>query len=226
MEGLSIGKPELEMCGRLGMAAVLGGLIGLEREIHSQPAGLRTHTVVCIGSCLIMLVSLFMWQKVDPQKADPGRIAAQVVTGIGFLGAGAILRFGMSVRGLTTAACLWTAAAIGLAVGCGYYTAAVAATGFTLITVFLFDKIEKAFLGGKAYRRFVIHAKDTPGLVGRIEGVLEGVGTGIREIDIQRDVVEKKLQVALIATVRESADVDALSRGISGLGDVEKVEID
>jgi putative Mg2+ transporter-C (MgtC) family protein len=214
------------MIGRLGLAALLGGLIGLERETHGQPAGLRTHMVVAIGACLIMLVSIYMWKVVDPGGADPGRIAAQVVTGIGFLGAGAIVRYGVSIRGLTTAAALWTAAGIGLAAGAGYWKAAVAATLFTLVAIFVFDKFEKSFLRGKSYRRFVVHAKDTPGLVGRLEGVMESAEVGIKEVDIQRDIVERKLQVTLIATCRPRQDVDALSRAISALGDVEKVEID
>ncbi|HXX95174.1 MAG TPA: MgtC/SapB family protein [Planctomycetota bacterium] len=211
--------------GKLGMAAVLGGLIGFERELHSQPAGLRTHMLVAIGSCLIMLVSLYMWEHVDRQKADPGRIAAQVVAGIGFLGAGAIMRFGMSVRGLTTAACLWTAAGIGLAVGAGFWVGALGATLFTLLTAFAIDRIEKAFFIGKAYRRFVIHLKDAPGLVGRIEAVMEQAGLGIKEVDIQRDLVEHKLQITLTATCPRTADVEALSHSLGRFSEVEKVEI-
>lgn len=214
------------MVGKLGLASLLGGLIGLEREFHSQPAGLRTHMLVSIGSCLIMLVSLFMWEHVDRQRADPGRIAAQVVAGIGFLGAGAIMRFGMSVRGLTTAACLWTAAGIGLAVGAGFWQGALAATFFTLLTAFVLDRVERAFFIGRAYRRFTIHAKDAPGLVGRIEGVMESGGIGIKEVDIQRDLVEKKLQISIVATCERTTDVDALSRSLSRFGEVEKVEID
>jgi len=217
---------DLEMIGRLGLATLLGGLIGLERETHGQPAGLRTHMVVAIGACLIMLVSIYMWSVVDPNRADPGRIAAQVVTGIGFLGAGAIVRYGVSVRGLTTAAALWTAAGIGMAAGAGYWKAAVAATLFTLAAVYLFNKFEKAFLRGKAFRRVVVQAKDTPGLVGRLEGVMEAGEILIKELDIQRDVVEKKVQITLVAACRHKQDIDILSQAISRLGDVEKVEID
>ena len=215
---------DLEMAGRLALAAVLGGLIGLEREFHSQPAGLRTHMVVALGACLMMLVSMYM-QELDP-RADPGRIAAQVVTGIGFLGAGAIMRFGMSVKGLTTAACLWTAAGIGLAVGAGYWKAASVATVLTFIAIFVFDKFEKHFLAGKAYRRFVITARDAPGTVGRIEGLMERVGIAIKDVNLQRDLVEKRLQVTIVARLSEKVDLDALSRDISALADVEKVEID
>jgi len=216
---------DLELAGRLALSAVLGGLIGLERETHGQSAGLRTHMVVSLGACLIMLVSFYVYS-LEPEKADPGRIAAQVVTGIGFLGAGAILRFGMSIKGLTTAACLWTAAGIGLASGCGYWKAAVITTAFTLLTVFVFDKIEKSFLHGRSFRRIVIHAKDAAGLVGRVEEILERLGLGIKEVDIQRDLVEKKLQITILATCEEKADVDALSREVSAIGEVEKVEIE
>ncbi len=220
-----MGPIDLDMVGRLALAALLGGFIGLEREMHSQPAGLRTHMIVSLGSCLMMLVSIFM-AKLDPTHSDPGRIAAQVVTGIGFLGAGAIMRFGMSIKGLTTAACLWTAAGIGLAAGCGYWQAAVATTAFTLVAVFVFDKVEKTFFHARAYRRFVIHAKDAPGLVGRVEELMEKAGIGIKEVDIQRDVLDKKLQVSITATCPEKADVDLLSRAIGGFPEVEKVEIE
>src|SRR3989338_8267903 len=102
---------DFEKIGYLLLAAVLGGLIGLERELHSQPAGLKTHMIVSIGAALITLVSLEFAKKYT--GIDASRVASNIVTGIGFLGAGAIMRFGTSVRGLTTAACLWTAAGIG-----------------------------------------------------------------------------------------------------------------
>lgn len=216
---------DLEALGRLALAACFGGLIGLERETHSQPAGLRTHMIVSLGACLMMLVSMHV-AGLNPVHADPGRIAAQVIAGIGFLGAGAIMRFGMSVKGLTTAASLWTAAGIGLAIGCGYWKAGGVATLFTLVALFIFDKIEKTFIKGKSFRRFVVHAKDAAGLVGRIEEAMEKAGIGIKEVDIQRDLVEKKLQITVVATCPGNADVDVLSSAISAFAEVEKVEID
>lgn len=134
-------SPEIVMVGKLVLAAILGGLVGFEREKHNHPAGLKTHTIVSIGACLMMLLSLYM-HTLGPQ-VDPGRIAAQVVTGIGFLCAGTIMRSGMSVKGLTTAACLWTSAGIGLAVGAGYWQAGVTATILTLGVIVLLNSIEK-----------------------------------------------------------------------------------
>ena len=119
---------------RLSVAAGLGGAIGFERELRERQAGLRTHLVVSVGAALFTLVGAYGFVGFDG-KVDPTRIAAQVVTGIGFLGAGAIIRQGFSVRGLTTAASLWLVAAIGMAAGAGYYDGAVIATLGALFTL-------------------------------------------------------------------------------------------
>ena len=125
---------------RLSLAAALGAAIGLEREIREREAGLRTHLLVSLGSALFTIVSAygfhaFLSSGQSVVRADPSRIAAQIVTGIGFLGAGAIIRQGLSVRGLTTAATLWVVAAIGLAAGAGYYSAAVITTVLVLVSL-------------------------------------------------------------------------------------------
>jgi putative Mg2+ transporter-C (MgtC) family protein len=140
---LSAAIPSLgwsEDLARLALAAALGGAIGFERELRDREAGLRTHLLVCLGSALFTIVSAygfrdFLTSGDQVIRADPTRIAAQIVTGIGFLGAGAIIRQGLSVRGLTTAATLWVAAAIGIAAGAGYYSGAVLATVVTLIAL-------------------------------------------------------------------------------------------
>lgn len=128
----TIGWPEVLL--RLFVAAVLGAAIGLEREWRERQAGLRTHLLVCVGSALFTLVSAYGFSNFGA-RVDPTRIAAQIVTGIGFLGAGAIIRQGLSVRGLTTAATLWLVAAIGMAVGAGYWEGALIATAGALITL-------------------------------------------------------------------------------------------
>jgi putative Mg2+ transporter-C (MgtC) family protein len=128
----TIGWPEVLL--RLFVAAALGGAIGLERELRERQAGLRTHLVVSVGSALFTLVSAYGFHSFDG-KVDPTRIAAQIVSGIGFLGAGAIIRQGLSVRGLTTAASLWLVAAIGMASGAGYWDGALIATLGALLTL-------------------------------------------------------------------------------------------
>ena len=130
----------LDVFFRLFLAAVLGGAVGLEREMREREAGLRTHLLVALGSALFFLVSAYAWTDWTFSQSsgityDPTRIAAQIVTGIGFLGAGAIIRQGLSVRGLTTAATLWLVAGIGMASGAGYWEAAVIATAGAILTL-------------------------------------------------------------------------------------------
>lgn len=134
---------DMQIIWRLIISVVLSGLIGLERQVHRRTAGLRTHILVCLGSCLIMLTSLYIfaiYNKIVP--LDPARIAAGVITGIGFLGAGTIMREGTGIKGLTTAASLWVVAGIGLAVGCGFYTGAAFTTLLTLIVLLVLRYVE------------------------------------------------------------------------------------
>ena len=125
---------------RLAVAAGLGAAIGIERELRDREAGLRTHVLVSVGSALFTIVSAYGFHDLLTNggpviRADPTRIAAQIVTGIGFLGAGAIIREGLSVRGLTTAATLWGVAAIGMASGAGYYSAALFGTAIVILAL-------------------------------------------------------------------------------------------
>jgi putative Mg2+ transporter-C (MgtC) family protein len=158
---------EWELVLRLVVAAALAGSIGLEREARDQPAGFRTHMLVALGACLFTLVSAysfgaFLGQEASPQfRYDPTRIAAQIVTGIGFLGAGAIIRYGLSVRGLTTAASLWVVAAIGTAVGLGGYVIASVTTAITLLTLFVLRPVRTKLVRGlrREHEEFVVEAE-------------------------------------------------------------------
>jgi putative Mg2+ transporter-C (MgtC) family protein len=130
---------------RLGAAFVLGSIVGLERERQPRPAGLRTHMLVCVGSALVIIVSTYGFNDVVAESGvvlDPSRIAAQVVTGIGFIGAGTIIANPDKVRGLTTAASLWAVAGIGLAAGAGLYGPAIAATVLVMIILVPFKYVE------------------------------------------------------------------------------------
>ena len=134
----------LTTASRLILAFVLGSVVGFEREKKGGHAGLRTHILVCVGSALIMLTSIYVYGIYQEKTVvDPGRIAAGVVTGIGFLGAGTIIRSREGIKGLTTAASVWSSAAIGLAVGCGYISAALIGTFILYITLSLLKKVER-----------------------------------------------------------------------------------
>ena len=164
---------------RLGLACVIGGIIGLERENLNRPAGFRTHILVCVGSALIMIISIYGFA-----GADPSRLAAQVVSGIGFLGAGTIIREGASVTGLTTAASLWAVSGIGLAVGAGMYIAALVAAGLIWVTLVSFWRIEQTFLSKRRHRYLNLIMADQPGQVGKIGTVLGSMNVHIKNIQL------------------------------------------
>jgi putative Mg2+ transporter-C (MgtC) family protein len=132
---------EIDFVIRLCIAFAAGAIIGMERSSRRQVAGLRTHILIAIGSCCLMMLSIWLPQQL--KTGDPGRIAAQVVSGMGFLGAGAIIRLGSSIRGLTTAASLWLTAAIGLTIGAGLYIAALTTIALALITLMLLNRLER-----------------------------------------------------------------------------------
>jgi len=135
---------------RLFLSLLLSGLIGLERQAHRSEAGLRTHILVTLGSCLIMLTSLYVFDIYRGiANVDPGRIAAGVITGIGFLGAGTIIRQGAGVRGLTTAASLWVSAGIGLAIGSGFYSAGIFTAILVLVVLFILRRVEDKMFSGR-----------------------------------------------------------------------------
>jgi putative Mg2+ transporter-C (MgtC) family protein len=139
---------DIQILVRLVLTLILSGLIGLERQVHRRSAGLRTHILVSLGSCLIMLTSMYVFDIYKNQAClDPARIAAGVITGIGFLGAGTIIREREGVKGLTTAASLWVVAGIGLAVGSGFYRAAIYSTLLSLVALVFLRYIENMVLG-------------------------------------------------------------------------------
>lgn len=159
---------------RLVLSAIIGGLIGLEREANNRPAGFRTHILVAVGSTLIMLVSIdgFYDVKTGAYFADPARLGCQVVSGIGFLGAGTILRTGNHIKGLTTAASLWVCAGVGLAIGSGYYLGGLVTTGIVFLSLVSLRSFEKKVFKIN-YKTLEVTVDNRPGIIGDI-GVLFG----------------------------------------------------
>src|SRR5690349_18819165 len=145
---MTIAQEELIIAIRLLASVLVGGLIGFERTFHGRPAGFRTHTLVCLASALLMLVTVYqdLWMThlpMDAIRTDPTRMAQGIMTGIGFLGAGVIFKEGLTVRGLTTAASIWVTAAIGILVGIGFHFAAAAGTIATLLILSAFRAVER-----------------------------------------------------------------------------------
>jgi len=209
---------------RILIAAVLGGVLGLERDIHGRGAGLRTHLLVSAGAALFMILSIYISNlgvrtPSDFTKVtDPGRIAAQIVTGIGFLGAGVIIKEGFTIRGLTTAACLWIAAAIGMSAGAGLYTLATGATFLALFSLVMLRRLER-FYRKDAYRDLVV---TVPSGVD-INRVIEEVKT--KEVmiifcDQERDYETQTTTAILSLRIFHRGNADKLSHFI-----INKIEL-
>ncbi|HHV97181.1 MAG TPA: MgtC/SapB family protein [Clostridiaceae bacterium] len=174
----------LDVLGRLLLALLLGGIIGYERESENRPAGFRTHILVCMGAALVMITSEFIYKELVPgNDIDLTRMGAQVISGIGFLGAGTILREGFNVKGLTTAASLWAVSCVGLAVGIGFIEGAIFATILVYITLILLKKIERQFNVKKQYKNIFIEAEANPDIVFKLTNIFSKYQVLIKNIE-------------------------------------------
>ena len=188
--------------GKLFVAAILGGIIGWERERRGRPAGLRTHLLVCIGVTLMMLVSEHIFLKYQGYKndsilrIDPARIAAQVVTGIGFLGAGTIMRSRASIRGLTTAASLWVVAGIGLAVGSGFIIPAIFTTAIAIAILILNALVEKKLKRNK-YRTIKMLITGQEHFLDDITQVLEKNSVKLQNYKFKKNIHKNEIEYDL-----------------------------
>jgi putative Mg2+ transporter-C (MgtC) family protein len=201
---------------RLAVAALLGGVIGLERELDEKAAGLRTHMLVSVGSALFTLVSAYGFREFLTHgkvvSFDPSRIAAQIVTGIGFLGAGVIFRQGFTVRGLTTAASLWLVAAVGLAAGAGYWQGAVIATAVGVVSLRPLERVKERIVPQRAARRLFVELAD-----GATSGaVLEAIERHGDLLALRRD--GRRLEIEL------RIDRDQRARALDEVAELESVQ--
>lgn len=173
----------LEDIFKLMLAMLLGGLVGLEREITNRPAGFRTHTLVCMGSALVMVTSMHLFRVYsDVVRLDPARLGAQVISGIGFLGAGTILKDNARVRGLTTAASLWVVACIGLAVGAGLYGVAIFAALLAYITLILLKRVERLLKNKSKIEEIDMDVRNIPGQIARVTECMGRLNVQIKNI--------------------------------------------
>lgn len=186
---------EVDILLRVLIAAALGALIGWQREIHHQPAGLRTHIILVVGASLCMTLSINISQqfRLTALNGDPGRIAAQIVSGIGFLCAGAIIREGFTIKGLTTATSLWTMAIVGMTVGLGYYLTSIAVTLFILGILTLLNSLEKRYIHPHLQVAVTLKAIDRPGLIDDVKKVLMEKGRSLISLGIRRNLEDRNL---------------------------------
>lgn len=210
---------ELHVITRLVVGAILGALIGLEREIHEHPAGMRTHLLVALGSAGFTVLSI---EAFAAPGADPARIAAQIVTGVGFLGAGAILKEGATIRGLTTAASLWTVAAVGMAAGAGAWGVAVATAVLALVSLWPLAIVTERFVGRDRHRVSIQLVTGPHGL-GRVVATISEAGGTIAHLASTRGPTGQ-LNVTVELRAADVVDGAAITAAVGDLDDVDLVE--
>ncbi len=201
----------LEYALRIGTALLIGTAVGLERELQGKPAGLRTNILMCVGSCVIMIISLKIAENTT-KIADPGRIAAQVVTGVGFLCAGTIMRSKFSISGLTTAATIWVLSALGLAAGAGYYVLAFLGAAIITVVLILVRHLEGFIIRHRTTFRIQIEMEkdsEAPGLIKEL----------IREKKVSREELEYNYAedkfIAIFEYTASKKDIDRLIKDVS-----------
>ncbi|MFY9177818.1 MAG: MgtC/SapB family protein [Caldicoprobacterales bacterium] len=201
---------------RLVLAMVIGGIIGFEREQSNRPAGFRTHTLVCVGSALVFLTSQFVFDAYhELVNMDPTRLAAQVISGIGFLGAGTIMHYGPNIKGLTSAATLWVVACLGLATGAGFYWGAITTTIIVYITLKLLKKVEVNLFKNIGTTEIAVDLNNVPGQIGKVTELMGKLNIQIKDINIspgEESWVHVTFLVSLPPTLTRKALLAELSR--------------
>jgi len=199
---------------------ILFSLVGLERSYRQQIAGLRTHILIGIGVLLFMIISRYM--AVLYPGADGSRIAAQVVSGIGFIAIGAVLKLGFTVKGVTTIASIWSISAVGLAIGAGLYFTALFVTVFIIVTLTVIKWLEDRFVT-KNLRTITINAKNKSGITKKVEKVLNLFNVEVRDISTEED--EKNLEMQYFVLIKKRTDLKNLTDSLNEIPGVSKVEI-
>jgi putative Mg2+ transporter-C (MgtC) family protein len=219
---------EFDMLLRLILGFAAGAIIGFERASRHQVAGMRTHILIALGATLLMLLSIWIPQEfLDMKNGDPGRIAAQVVSGIGFLGAGAMIRLGNNIKGLTTAASLWLIAAVGLAIGAGMYLAAAITEGLSLVTLILMDHFEKHLFPAERNKILELSYKTPYPNTGEALAVLLSYKIRVQSVDVDENVKGKgkTSRIRLFAAIPDNVDIQALTKQLEEVDQLTRIEI-
>jgi putative Mg2+ transporter-C (MgtC) family protein len=217
-----------ELLARLVIGTVLGAVIGYERRLHGRPAGLRTHLLVALAATTFMIVSTHFvyfqhYAKEDLVAVDTSRIAASVVTGVGFLGAGAILRTGVGIQGLTTAAALWLVAAIGLAAGGGMYAISVAATVIGVVALTILRRFERK--SDILHRRVTLEVDETAPPLAKLLASLTASGIVIAPAEYEKRLEEHRIQITFRAGIPKDFGGDLVAQ-LEGVAGVQRIRVE
>lgn len=210
---------------RLLLSLFACGLIGLEREMRRQTAGWRTHIIIGLGATLLMLLSIWLPQTIGGDRGDPGRIAAQVVSGIGFLGAGAFIKVGNNVKGMTTAATIWFVAGIGLTIGAGLWVAALITLAIGLFVLIILEPLEKYWFPTERLKLLQLWYDGSAVDRSAVYKVLHDFGISIQSMDASLAVHKKETRLSALVRVPISADLDGLFTQLRTTGKVTKLRL-
>lgn len=211
---------------RLCLSLVLGSLVGVERKMKGQIAGLRTFALISMGATLAMVLSIYVPQEcMGLKNGDPGRIAAQVISGIGFLGAGAIIQMKGSVRGLTTAAGIWVSAAIGMTVGVGMYGIAVFATALVIILLTVIERVERGSNMGNEARTIRLRVHGIVPSIEPYEHVLKQMGIHVSRVYLEYDFDADVTRVNIMVLSREKTDFIPIFRALRGVDSIMSISL-
>ncbi len=212
----------LEITLKLFLAIALGGIVGLEREARQKPAGLRTNVLICLGSAMMMILSQILLQGKEASAGDQTRIAAGVITGIGFIGAGTILQARGIVHGLTTASTLWAVACLGLVVGAGYYLIGIIFTGLILLTLILFQKVEAIYLRKSLYH-YHLKIKNEPETLVRLKRLASELGLKIEDLTQKKEKDFSFISFHFSSTEEKERQ---FNKAVAQLAEVLEIKID
>lgn len=210
---------------RVALASLFGALIGIEREHARRPAGLRTHMLVCVGSCLVMLTSEFIYKNYHSfsPNMDIARLGAQVISGIGFLGAGTIIRNGNSIKGLTTAASIWAVACVGLATGIGYYSGAIVTTLAIFLTLAYFKSIASSAYDHSLSCQLNIKMRHSPELINSIEDKFNSNSIAINNIRFRADK-DDITDVTYSLSMNYNTDILTIIKDLYNINEIIEIE--
>ncbi|MDR0641509.1 MAG: MgtC/SapB family protein [Treponema sp.] len=217
---------EVDIVVRLALSFAAGVIIGFERASRRQVAGMRTHVIICLGATLLMILSIWLPQEFSqPRNGDPGRIAAQVVSGIGFLGAGAMIRLGNNVRGLTTAASLWLIAAVGMTIGAGQYLAAAVTEGLALIALWGLGKFEFKIFPAERNKTLELSFKNGVPDITDLINTVKSFGVRVLTVDVAQAFDQKGAKLRLLVGFPSATDIGRLLRALKSIKGLENVDI-
>lgn len=214
-------NPLFDCLMKIGISFLCGFFLGIERRTRQQFIGLRTLILICVSSCLLMQISSYI-ATLSQGRGDPGRIAAQVVSGIGFIGAGTILHQGLNIKGLTSAAVIWSAAALGLGIGAGFIIPSVIALLIIIISLVVIEKIEEKLFTTDALKKLCLVFYNCQVDYEKLEKTINDEGMMVRNLDISENLKNQELELNYTVKSASNVDINKLIKKISELGDLEK----